>query len=133
VLHLSICETNHANDDAAENVLVETFLEVCSDLGGYQADERVRLRLVTIAVREASSTLHSGVPGHPVLDRVADTYEDWWFVGFPSGEMTINNAIPGTPRPCVLEHRHRSLDPCVERRSCSGISKILQSSTSRRS
>jgi len=32
------------NDDAAENVLIETFLEVCSDLDGCQEDEKVWLR-----------------------------------------------------------------------------------------
>jgi DNA-directed RNA polymerase specialized sigma24 family protein len=43
------------NDEAAADVLIETFLEVGSDWGKRQEDEQVWLRLVTIAVREALS------------------------------------------------------------------------------
>jgi DNA-directed RNA polymerase specialized sigma24 family protein len=55
----SIAKHITQNDNAAEDVLTETFLEVCSDLDGGQEDEKIWLRLVTIAVREAFSKLHN--------------------------------------------------------------------------
>jgi RNA polymerase sigma-70 factor (ECF subfamily) len=41
------------SDADAEDVLVETFLKVCADGSGSRADEGMRVRLATIAVREA--------------------------------------------------------------------------------
>ena len=41
------------SDADAEAVLVETFLKACADGSGSQADEGMRVRLATIAVREA--------------------------------------------------------------------------------
>jgi RNA polymerase sigma-70 factor (ECF subfamily) len=41
------------SDADAEGVLVETFLKACADGSGSRADEGVRVRLTTIAVREA--------------------------------------------------------------------------------
>jgi DNA-directed RNA polymerase specialized sigma24 family protein len=54
------------NAVAAEDVLIETFLEVCSE---YQADENAWLRLVTIAARGAFSKLYNQGHGRPLLDR----------------------------------------------------------------
>ena len=42
-----------ASDADAEAVLVETFLKACADGRGSRADEAMRARLATIAVREA--------------------------------------------------------------------------------
>lgn len=41
------------NDEDAENVLIETFLEVCHDSAKCEDEETLWLRLVTIAVRKA--------------------------------------------------------------------------------
>jgi DNA-directed RNA polymerase specialized sigma24 family protein len=41
------------SDAEAEDVVVETFLKACEDGSGSRADEGMRGRLVTIAVREA--------------------------------------------------------------------------------
>jgi len=41
------------SDADAEEVLVETFLKACADGSGSRADEGMRIRLATIAVREA--------------------------------------------------------------------------------
>ena len=49
------------SDADAEAVLVETFLKACADGSGSRADERLRVRLATIAVREALAKLcHRG-------------------------------------------------------------------------
>lgn len=45
------------SDTDAEDVLVETFLKACVDGSGSRADEGMRVRLVTIAVREALAKL----------------------------------------------------------------------------
>ena len=72
----SIAKHITQNDDAAEDVLIKTFLEVCSDLDGCQEDEQSWLRLVTIAVRGAFSKLRDPGEGRPLLDPVADPSED---------------------------------------------------------
>ena len=46
-----------ASDADAEAVLVETFLKACADGRGSRADEAMRARLATIAVREALAKL----------------------------------------------------------------------------
>jgi RNA polymerase sigma-70 factor (ECF subfamily) len=105
----SIAKRITQNDDAAENVLIETFLAVCSDLPGCQ-DENVWLRLVAIAVREAFSNLHNRGEGRRLPDRVPDSCEDLvvrevsvW------GEYQQHYSWERTT--CVLEHGLRSLDP----------------------
>ena len=45
------------SDADAEEVLVETFLKACADGSGSRADEGMRVRLATIAVREALAKL----------------------------------------------------------------------------
>src|SRR5215472_10381931 len=45
------------SDADAEAVLVETFLKVCAEGSGSRADEGMRVRLATIAVREALAKL----------------------------------------------------------------------------
>ena len=45
------------SDADAEEVLVETFLKVCPDASASRSDEWMRLRLATIAVREALAKL----------------------------------------------------------------------------
>jgi RNA polymerase sigma-70 factor, ECF subfamily len=106
----SIAKLITQNDHAAEKVLVETFLEVGSDLDGYQADEKVWLRLVTLAVREALSTLHSPGHGHPRLDQVADSDEDLVVREFYVwGDEYRHYSRERTTS--VLEHGLRSLAP----------------------
>jgi RNA polymerase sigma factor (sigma-70 family) len=99
------------NDDAAEDVLIETFLEVCSELDGCQEDEKVGLRLVTIAIRKFFSKLHNRVEGPRLLDGAADSYD-----GLVLRELSIwgdnyqqRYSRARTAR--VLEHGLRSLDP----------------------
>jgi RNA polymerase sigma-70 factor (ECF subfamily) len=107
----SIAKHITQNDDAAEDVLIETFLEVSSDLDGYQADEKVWLRLVTIAVREAFSTLHNRGQGSPLLDRVVDSSEDLVVrEGSVWGE-NYQQHYSWERTTCVLEQGLRSLDP----------------------
>jgi len=50
------------SDADAEEVLVETFLKVCADRSASRSDEWVRIRLATIAVREALAKLNQA--GH---------------------------------------------------------------------
>ena len=95
----SIAKHITQNDDAAEDVLIETFLEVCPDLGGCQEDEESWLRLVTLAVRGAFSKLHNRGEGRPFLDPVADPCEDLVIREFFVWEITINKAIPRNGRP----------------------------------
>jgi RNA polymerase sigma-70 factor (ECF subfamily) len=64
------------NDDAAENVLIETFLEFCSDPNECQDHENIRLRLVTIAVRQAFANLHKRAEGRLLPDWIADSHEN---------------------------------------------------------
>jgi RNA polymerase sigma-70 factor, ECF subfamily len=98
------------NDDAAENVLIETFLEV-SDSDGRHADEKVWLRLVTIAVTEGFSKLHNRGEGHPLLDRVADSYEDLVVREFSVWGDDYQQRHSQEWTTCVLQHGLRSLDP----------------------
>ena len=63
------------NDEDAENVLVGTFLKVCPDLDGIEEQERVWLKLVTLAVREAFSNLAKRGVG-PVPGEIPDWGED---------------------------------------------------------
>ena len=107
----SIAKHITQNDDAAEDVLIETFLEVCSDLDRSQADEKVWLRLVTIAVREGFSTLHNRGQGHPLLDRVADSYENLAVREFSVWGDNYQQRYSRERTTCVLEHGLRSLDP----------------------
>jgi RNA polymerase sigma-70 factor (ECF subfamily) len=51
------------SDADAEEVLAETFLKACADGSDSRADEGMRARLATIAVREALAKLSYG--GHP--------------------------------------------------------------------
>jgi hypothetical protein len=107
----SIAKHITQNDDAAENVLIQTFLEVSSDLDGYEADEKVWLRLVTIAVTEAFSTLLNRGQGRPLLDRVADSYEDLVVREFYVWGDDYQQRYSQERTTCVLEHGLRGLDP----------------------
>jgi RNA polymerase sigma-70 factor (ECF subfamily) len=107
----SIAKHITQDDAAAEDVLIETFLEVCSDLDGCQEDERVWLRLVTIAVREAFSKLHNRGEGHRLLDRVADSYEDLVVCEFSVWGDDYQQGYSRERTTGVLEHGLRSLDP----------------------
>lgn len=107
----SIAKHVTQDDDAAADVVIETFLEVCPDLDGFQEGEGPWLRLVTIAVREAFSKLRSPDEGRPLPDAVADPSED-----LVIREVSVwgDNELPRdsperTTR--VLEHGMRSLDP----------------------
>src|ERR1043165_5191364 len=53
------------NNDVAEDILIETFLEACSDLEGCEEDEEFWLRLVAIAVRGGPLTTHKRAEGRP--------------------------------------------------------------------
>jgi RNA polymerase sigma-70 factor (ECF subfamily) len=107
----SIAKHITQNDDAAEDVLIETFVEVCSDLRGCQEDEKVWLRLVTTAVRDAFSKLHNRGHGRPFLDRVADSYEDLVVREFSVWGDDYRQHYSRERTTCVLEHSLRSLDP----------------------
>jgi len=67
------------NDEDAEDVLIQAFLEVCPDLDGCLDGGTVWLRLVTVAVREAFSKLRNRGEDPLSLHRVIDPYEDLVF------------------------------------------------------
>jgi RNA polymerase sigma-70 factor (ECF subfamily) len=107
----SIAKHLAQDDVAAEDILIETFLEVCSNLDGYQDSEELWFRLVTIAVREAFSKHHNRGEGRRLLDCVPDSYED-----LVVRELTVwgdnyqqRYSPEGTT--CVLEYGLRILDP----------------------
>jgi len=98
------------NDEAAEDVLIETFLEVCPDLNGCEEGEEVWLRLVTIAVREAIRQLHHRGEGRPLPDGFAGSHEELvlrefsvWGDNHPRSDCR--------DRTTILECGLRSLDP----------------------
>jgi RNA polymerase sigma-70 factor (ECF subfamily) len=133
----SIAKHIAQNDDAAEDVLIKTFLEVCSDLDGCQEDEKVWLRLVTIAVREAFSKLHNRGEGRRVLDRAADSYEDLVVCEFSVWGDNYHQRYSRERTTRVLEHGLRSLDPMcrtvfvlrdIEEFSVERIAKIVNCS-----
>jgi RNA polymerase sigma-70 factor (ECF subfamily) len=101
----SIAKHITLNDDAAEDVLIKTFLEVCSDLDGCQEDEKVWLRLVTIAVREVFSKLHR------LHNGAADSYEALVVREFSVWGDNYQQRYSRKRTTCVLEHGLRSLDP----------------------
>jgi RNA polymerase sigma-70 factor, ECF subfamily len=107
----SIAKHITQNDDDAGDVLIEAFLEVCPDLDGCRDDEKVWLRLVTVAVREAFSKLRTRGEGHPLLDRVVDPGEDLLIreLYVWGDNYQPRDSPEGTTR--VLEHGLRSLDP----------------------
>ena len=106
----SIAKRIMQNDDAAEDVLIDTFLEVCSDLPGCQ-DENVWLRLVAIAVREAFSKLHNLGEGFLLLDRVADSYEDLVLREFSLWGDNYRQRYSREHTTRILDHGLWSLDP----------------------
>ena len=99
------------DDDVAEDVLIDTFLEVCSEMDGHQEHEELWFRLVTIAVREAFSKLQDRGEGRPLFDRVADSYEDLVVreVAVWGDHYQQGHSRERTTR--ILEHGLRSLDP----------------------
>jgi len=110
----SIAKHITQNDDAAEYVLIETFLKACSALDGLQDDEKVWLRLVAIAVKEAASKLDSRGEGRALPDRTADSSEDLvvrecavWGAWGDTDQQSYSRKR--TTR--VLEHGLQSLDP----------------------
>jgi RNA polymerase sigma-70 factor (ECF subfamily) len=107
----SIAKHITQNDDAAEDVLIETFLEVCSDLDGCHEDEKAWLRLVTIAVREVFSKLHNRAEGPRLLDVVADTYKDLVVRELSVWGDNYQQCYSRARTTRVLEHGLRSLDP----------------------
>jgi len=133
----SIAKYITQNDDAAGDVLIETFLEVCSDLDGCQEDDKVWLRLVTIAVRGAFSKLHKRGEGGPVLDRASDSYEDPVACEFSVWGDNYHQRYSRERTTRVLEHGLRSLDPMsrtvfvlrdIEEFSVEHIAKIVNCS-----
>jgi RNA polymerase sigma-70 factor (ECF subfamily) len=103
----SIAKHITQNDSDAEDVLIETFLEVCSDLEGYR-EEELRHRLVTIAVREAFLELRQRGEGRPPLGQSDDLSIElmarepsFWGDDYQQKEQTSH----------VLENSLRSLDP----------------------
>jgi RNA polymerase sigma-70 factor (ECF subfamily) len=99
------------SDDDAEHVLIETFSEVCSDLDRRQESEKVWLRLVTIAVREAFSKLRNRGEGRRLLDQVADSSEDLVIREVSVWGENYQQHYSSDDTTCVLEQGLRSLDP----------------------
>jgi RNA polymerase sigma-70 factor (ECF subfamily) len=132
----SIAKHITQNDDAAEDVLIETFLEVCSDLDGCQEGEELWLRIVTIAVRKAFSRLHNRGEGRRLLDDVADSY-DLVVRELSVWGDTYQQRYSRERTTHILEHGIGSLDPMcrtvfvlrdIEEISVEHIAKIVNRS-----
>jgi RNA polymerase sigma-70 factor (ECF subfamily) len=133
----SIAKHITQNDEAAEDVLIETFLEVGSDLDGCQEDEELWLRIVTIAVTKAFSTLHNRGEGRRLLDDVADSYEDLVVRELSVWGDTYQQRYSRERTTHILEHGIGSLDPMcrtvfvlrdIEEISVEHIAKIVNRS-----
>lgn len=107
----SIAKHITQNDDHAEDVLIETFLEVCSDLDECWEEEKLWLRLVTISVREVFSKLHKRGGGRPLLGQVADSCEDLVVREFSVWGDDYQQRFSRERTMCALENGLRSLDP----------------------
>jgi RNA polymerase sigma-70 factor (ECF subfamily) len=132
----SIAKHITQNDDAAEDVLIETFLEVCSDLDGCQEGAELRLRIVTIAVTKAFSKLHNRGEGSRLLDDVADSY-DLVVRELSVWGDTYQQRYSRERTTHILEHGIGSLDPMcrtvfvlrdIEEISVEHIAKIVNRS-----
>jgi RNA polymerase sigma-70 factor, ECF subfamily len=107
----SIAKHITQNDEDAEDVLIEAFLEGCADLDGSSDKQKVWLQLVTIAVRVAFSKLRSQGEDRLLLDRVADPCEDLVMRELSVwGDNYQQHDSPEETRQ-VLEQGLRSLDP----------------------
>lgn len=107
----SIAKRITQSDEDAADVLIESFVEVCSDLDDCQDDGRVWLRLVTVAVREAFAKLRNRLEGRPLFYRATDACEElvvrelsYWGDHSPQRH-------PGQQTARQLEHGLSCLDP----------------------
>jgi RNA polymerase sigma-70 factor, ECF subfamily len=107
----SIAKQITQNDADAEDVLIETFLEVCPDLDRCSEYEDLWLRFVAVTVRGALSKLRARGQDLPLFDQVAFASEDLVIREFsPWGDHDQQHGCPErTTR--LLEHGLRSLDP----------------------
>jgi RNA polymerase sigma-70 factor, ECF subfamily len=103
----SIAKHITQNEDDAGNVLIEAFLEVCPDLDLYGGDEKVWLRLVTVAVKDAFSKLRARGENQDQVDPREELLMRELFIWGDSYQP--RNSPEGRTR--VLEHGLRSLDP----------------------
>jgi len=107
----SIAKHITQNDGDAEDVLIETFLEVCSDWDGCEEDEEFWVRLLTIAVKKAFLRPHRGGEGCPRLDEVVESCEDVVIRELSVWGNSNQQHDPREPATGILEHGMRSLDP----------------------
>ena len=133
----SIAKHITQNDDAAEDVLIETFLKVSSSLDGYSEGEELWLRLVTIAVREAFSKLYSRSVDSRLFDPVVDSGEELVVRELSVWGDDYLERYSRKRATSVLEHGIGSLDPMcrtifllrdIEEMPVSDIAKILNRS-----
>ena len=106
----SIAKRITQNDHAAADVLIDTFLEVCSDLPGCP-DGTVWLRLVAIAVRESFTKLHNRGQDLLLVDRDADSHEDPVFRELPLWGDNYRQRYSREHTTRILDHGLWSLDP----------------------
>jgi RNA polymerase sigma-70 factor, ECF subfamily len=98
------------SEDDAGDVLIDAFLQVCSDSDGCQDHEKIWLRLVTIAVRGAFSKLYSRREGTPPLDGIADSREDLVVLELSVWGDTCQDRVSQAQTTGKLEQSLRSLD-----------------------
>jgi RNA polymerase sigma-70 factor (ECF subfamily) len=122
------------NDGDAEDVLIETFLEVCSDWDGCEEDEEFWVRLLTIAVKKAFRRPHLWGEGRPLLDEVNESCEDVVIRELSVWGDSNHQHDPREQTTGILEHGMRSLDPMcravfvlrdIEEISVEHVAKIL--------
>jgi RNA polymerase sigma-70 factor (ECF subfamily) len=99
------------NDGDAEDVLIETFLEVCSDWDGCGQDEEFWVRLLTIAVKKAFLRPHRRGEGRPRLDELVESCEDVVIRELSVWGDSNQQLDSRGPTTGILEHGMRSLDP----------------------
>jgi RNA polymerase sigma-70 factor (ECF subfamily) len=122
------------NDGDAEDVLIDTFLEVCSDWDGCEEDEELWVRLLTIAVKKAFRRPHLWGEGRPLLDEVNESCEDVVIRELSVWGGSNHQHDPREQTTGILEHGMRSLDPMcravfvlrdIEEISVEHVAKIL--------
>src|SRR5262249_16759258 len=106
----SIAKRITQNDGDAEDVLIETLLEVCSDLEGCR-EEELWHRLMTIAIREAFLKLRERDEGRPLSGQGNDLYMELMARELFVWEDDYQQRYSKEQTAHVLENGLRSLDP----------------------
>ena len=106
----SIAKLITQNDDDTEDILIETFLEACSNLDESREAEELWVWLLTIAVKEAFSKRRKSVGGFS-LDQGADSRDDLVVRDFSVWADDYQQRCFRGQTTRILEDGLQSLDP----------------------